>query len=558
VSKSAIEWTEQTWNPIVGCSIVSPGCTNCYAMKMAARIEAMGNQPRYAGTTRKMNGNAIWTGKLAQAPESALTAPLRRKKPTIYFVNSMSDLFHEDCPDEWIDRIFAVMALCPQHTFQVLTKRAGRMRDYVADPSTPARVAMAADIIDVAQAIAKMGPEEIRPIAAFPGYFISDRGRVFSSSGSARCMFCGEPVNGAAHKMYCSKKCRQNACFYRRTGRPIEMERALTEMDVDGGAPFWHLRVILYRDGEQFRDSVHRLVLTTFDRPPIDGEQGCHRNGNPLNNALPNLRWGTQSANWQDRKRHGRHRAYSKLAQQQVDEIRHRHDAGESGESLAREFDISATQIRNIASGRQWAVPQPIGWPLENCWKGVSCERQQEADERIPLLLQTPAAIRFISAEPLLGPIDLRWIAEPDDDADGVIDALSGYNWIDGNGFGEPYKPSRPGHQDRKMTRLIVRDRPSKLDWVIVGGESGPNARPMHPDWPRELRDQCLEAAVPFFFKQFGEYKPISDIPVGQIPNHTFIIKYGDGSESVCRVGKKAAGRSLDGVEYNEMPEIRS
>lgn len=132
MANTKIEWTEATWNPIVGCSIVSPGCTNCYAMKMAARIEAMGNQPRYAGTTRKVNGNVVWTGKLALAPEATLSEPLRRRKPTTYFVNSMGDLFHEDCPDEWIDRVFAVMALSSGHTFQVLTKRADRMRAYVS------------------------------------------------------------------------------------------------------------------------------------------------------------------------------------------------------------------------------------------------------------------------------------------------------------------------------------------------------------------------------------------------------------------------------------------
>lgn len=142
MSKTSIEWTQQTWNPIVGCSIVSPGCTNCYAMAMASRIEAMGNQPRYDGTTRKVNGNAVWTGKLAQAPEATLLAPLRRKIPTTYFVNSMGDLFHEDCPDEWIDRVFAVMALCPQHTFQVLTKRAARMREYMADPERKRIIAL--------------------------------------------------------------------------------------------------------------------------------------------------------------------------------------------------------------------------------------------------------------------------------------------------------------------------------------------------------------------------------------------------------------------------------
>lgn len=144
VGKTNIEWTDASWNPIVGCSIVSPGCTNCYAMKMAHRLQAMADKPRwtkkgvgtghYTGTTKVVNGNAIWTGKLALAPEHVLTSPLRRKKPTTYFVNSMGDLFHEDCPDEWIDKVFAVMALCPQHTFQALTKRSKRMRDYFDDP----------------------------------------------------------------------------------------------------------------------------------------------------------------------------------------------------------------------------------------------------------------------------------------------------------------------------------------------------------------------------------------------------------------------------------------
>lgn len=139
-SHSKIEWTEQTWNPIVGCSVLSPGCTNCYAMKQAHRIEAMTRElvhqgkagaPQYLGTTKVANGKPVWTGRLAMADEPALLAPLKRRKPTTYFVNSMGDLFHEDCPDEWIDRVFAVMALAPQHTFQVLTKRAVRMREYV-------------------------------------------------------------------------------------------------------------------------------------------------------------------------------------------------------------------------------------------------------------------------------------------------------------------------------------------------------------------------------------------------------------------------------------------
>ena len=127
---TGIEWTDETWNPIVGCDIVSPGCTNCYAMKMAARIEAMQPSSHYAGTTKRVNGNAVWTGKLAQASEDTLTQPMRWKTLKKIFVNSMGDLFHEDVPNEWIDNVFAVMALCPQHTFQILTKRAKRMREY--------------------------------------------------------------------------------------------------------------------------------------------------------------------------------------------------------------------------------------------------------------------------------------------------------------------------------------------------------------------------------------------------------------------------------------------
>ena len=113
-----IEWTDDTWNPIVGCSVVSPGCTNCYAMKMAARLEAMRIE-HYRGLTWPSKAGAVWTSKIARAPEHILTKPLRWKNPRKIFVNSMGDLFHESVPDEWIDCVFAVMALCPRHIFQV-------------------------------------------------------------------------------------------------------------------------------------------------------------------------------------------------------------------------------------------------------------------------------------------------------------------------------------------------------------------------------------------------------------------------------------------------------
>jgi len=128
---SKIEWTDKTWNPVVGCSLASPGCTNCYAMKMASRLERMG-VAHYAGLTAPSKAGAVWTGKIAHAPEHILTAPLRWRKPQTIFPNSMGDLFHEDVPDEWIDQSFGVMALCPQHTFMPLTKRSRRMLAYVA------------------------------------------------------------------------------------------------------------------------------------------------------------------------------------------------------------------------------------------------------------------------------------------------------------------------------------------------------------------------------------------------------------------------------------------
>ena len=130
---SHIEWTEATWNPIAGCSVVSPGCAHCYAMRrVAPRLAANPATPHYAGTVKPSKAGPVWTGKIGIASDRVLTAPLRWTKPRRIFVNSTSDLFHEDVPDAVIDRIFAVMALCPQHTFQVLTKRSARMRDYVS------------------------------------------------------------------------------------------------------------------------------------------------------------------------------------------------------------------------------------------------------------------------------------------------------------------------------------------------------------------------------------------------------------------------------------------
>lgn len=124
-TNSHIEWTEATWNPIAGCTVVSPGCTNCYAMRLAQRLAAMG-QPKYAGTTRKSGGRAKWNGHIV-LDEAALSIPTQWKAGRTIFVNSMSDLFHENVPEEFIRRVFEVMAETPRHTYQVLTKRAERL-----------------------------------------------------------------------------------------------------------------------------------------------------------------------------------------------------------------------------------------------------------------------------------------------------------------------------------------------------------------------------------------------------------------------------------------------
>jgi protein gp37 len=341
---SKIEWTDATWNPIVGCSIVSPGCTNCYAMRMAARLQSCIGDGKhlvghYDGTVKRINGHAVWTGKVALAPDHILTAPLRWQKPRRIFVNSMGDLFHESIPDAWIDRVFAVMALSPQHEFQVLTKRAKRMRDYVCHISEP-------------------------------GFGARDR--------------------------------------------------------IDNVVLGWRL------------DRTHKEVFRSGRLDVVnDGYDACER------------------------------------------------------------------------------------WPLPNVWLGVSAERQQEADERIPHLLQTPAAVRFVSAEPLLGPIDFRRAF-----------------YVGEEGGGEHVGSKR-----------------QMIGWIIVGGESGPKARPMHPQWARDIRDQCQAAGVPFFFKQWGEYIAVAPNGPGQgAPLRERQDEIAIGDVVMRRVGKKAAGRLLDGREHNDMP----
>lgn len=131
MADTTIEWTDATWNPVAGCSIMSAGCTNCYAMRMAARLEAMGVE-KYRGLTRKSGSRPKWTGTL-YLDEKALNIPLGWSKPRNVFVNSMSDLFHPDVPVDFVRKVWAIMSTTRRHTYQILTKRPDRMASILRD-----------------------------------------------------------------------------------------------------------------------------------------------------------------------------------------------------------------------------------------------------------------------------------------------------------------------------------------------------------------------------------------------------------------------------------------
>jgi len=130
MAETSIEWTDATWNPVAGCTVLTAGCTNCYAMRMAARLEAMGAE-KYFGLTRRSGGRAVWTGKV-RLDETALSVPLSWARPRKVFVNSMSDLFHADVPADFVARVWETMRVTPRHTYQILTKRPDRMAQLTA------------------------------------------------------------------------------------------------------------------------------------------------------------------------------------------------------------------------------------------------------------------------------------------------------------------------------------------------------------------------------------------------------------------------------------------
>ncbi|MEG6521108.1 DUF5131 family protein [Desulfotomaculum sp. 1211_IL3151] len=173
-------------------------------------------------------------------------------------------------------------------------------------------------------------------------------------------------------------------------------------------------------------------------------------------------------------------------------------------------------------------------------WLGVTAENQEQADKRIPILLEIPAAVRFVSVEPMLGPVDLTSLS------------------LGSNRYGLDFKLNsltswETGYNDKGNQRINRNDEFESLDWVICGGETGPGARPMHPDWVRSLRDQCQGAGMPFFFKQWGDWIHTS---LEESQPFIDVEKEYDDSDYFIRVGKKKAGRILDGRTWEEFPEV--
>jgi protein gp37 len=441
MGKTGISWTDMTWGPVTGCSKVSPGCAHCYAETVTQR---------YAGRPGWPAEFLPWTPENAERnvvlhPER-LDAPLHWRKPRRVFVNSMSDLFHEQVPDEFIAAIFGVMAAAPQHAYQILTKRPERMREWCSRDDVPAKIDTMAEVARHGLIAEVFAPEADAEIAGWPGYFITNKGRVLSDRT--------------------------------RAGKRSDGRHELKPMLGDEG----HSRVMLQVEGRSTRPLVHRLVLETFDRAPRVGEQGCHIDRDATNNARWNVHWGSQEDNWADSKRHGTRRRYSKLTPENIVEIRDGSASGESFASLGRRFDVSATQIRNVVRGEQWSPEYVPTWPLESVWLGVSVENQHWADERIPILLATPAAVRFLSCEPLLGPINLSRYLDWRCPTHGSVNAHASFTC------------------DEDCTPDIA--------WIIAGGESGPRARPCDLDWLRSLRDQCQANSVAFHLKQLGGRRP--------------------------------------------------
>lgn len=424
MSKTKIDWTQEVWNPIRGCSRVSAGCQNCYAERMASRFSGCG-QP-YEGLAK----NGRWTGEV-RLVEEKLLEPLRWRKPRIVFTASMSDPFHAALTDDQIDRIFAVKALASAHTFQSLTKRPRRARDYLSSPDRPYAILRAIDHVKVDMAMRNVA-EEWRAVPSAPSYQVSNHGNV------------------------------------RRDGSVLVQSK-----HTNG-----YRQIALCEHGKPRTALVHRMVLEAFDRSARAGEETAHRNGDRTDNRIANLRWTSKSGNMAEAARHGTAGVWMKsratLTHDEVMDIRATRALGTKLDIIAERYGSNRQQISAIATGKIYK-PAPLSWPLPNVWLGVSVEDQKAADERIPLLLKTPAEVRFISYEPALGAVDCS-------------DMFSRY-------------------RENGSTLLPA------PDWVIAGCESGPGRRPARDEWFRSLREQCVAAGVPYFLKQMEVEGEVQKMP---------------------------------------------
>lgn len=202
-SRSKIEWTESTWNPVVGCTKLSAGCKHCYAEVMAKRLQAMGVSGYEHGFSR------------VRTLPGRLNEPLRRSKPTVYFVNSMSDLFHAQVPESFIDRVFDVMALSPQHTFQILTKRAERLFEYAVERRVSPNVWLGVSVENRRHGVPRIeflrrAPAQVRFLSVEP--LLEDIGRL-DLSGIDWVIVGGESGGGARPMKPAWVRNVQRQCF---------------------------------------------------------------------------------------------------------------------------------------------------------------------------------------------------------------------------------------------------------------------------------------------------------------------------------------------------------
>lgn len=509
---SKIEWTESTWNPLAGCSIVSPGCTNCYAMKMAHRLQSInrtgGSNSRYVnhydGTTKVVNGKPVWTGKLSIAPDRILTAPLSRKKPTMYFVNSMSDLFHEDVPDEWIDKVFAVMALSPQHTFQVLTKRSARMRAYLA-------AGRAASVSD--------------------------------AHGNLGIPFFDWPLPNVWLGVSAERQQEADARIPDLLATPaavrfVSAEPLLSTLDLS----------------KWLHDGRREIILGSGGSRAIQGRAGRH-----------DLALG-EVDRWRDR-------LGSDL-----------HAKGARGEEFCRAEQLPASDVQGRrAPSQDICAPHCVDGDQSSTDPRVdgdqSHRRQQAKQHAIELGTGYASAKRpalpYASCAEEKGPARGQELG-----GSGNGNPSSGYPLHLGKSIPHAARNCSEisDHTVDGVGHRAAQELEShSLDWVIVGGESGPGARPMHPDWVRSIRDQCTAAGVAFFFKQWGAWEVASD-ENGRRNGYDGYVMPDTGEQftwlgycgrtanpsanqltapvwAMAKVGKSRAGRLLDGREWNEMPE---